>query len=287
MADPSEVGAVFTLIGERLLADREPFAARRAYAEGVYASSVWAANRPMGMHHELSYSLEFPSLLLFACLRAPVHGGATMLADSAAVLDELPPSLVARFATEGWRLTRNYNDEFGASIADSFGTDDRCYVEAYCRANAIEFAWQPGGGLRTWQCRDAVVTHPVSGVGCWFNQIAFLNEWSLDPEVREFLLDTRGPEGLPVNTSYGDGAPISPGVIERINSAYETHTVREPWRPGDLMVVDNIRTAHSREPFRGRREVLVAMADPVVRREGGVRPALVVEKMPGEGARCG
>jgi hypothetical protein len=29
------------------------------------------------------------------------------------------------------------------------------------------------------------------------------------------------------------------------------------------MVVDNIRTAHSREPFTGPREVLVGMADPV------------------------
>jgi hypothetical protein len=29
------------------------------------------------------------------------------------------------------------------------------------------------------------------------------------------------------------------------------------------MVVDNIRTAHSREPYEGEREVLVAMADPI------------------------
>ena len=29
------------------------------------------------------------------------------------------------------------------------------------------------------------------------------------------------------------------------------------------MLVDNIRTAHSREPYEGPREVLVAMADPV------------------------
>jgi hypothetical protein len=28
------------------------------------------------------------------------------------------------------------------------------------------------------------------------------------------------------------------------------------------MLVDNIRTAHSREPFRGRGDVLVAMAEP-------------------------
>ncbi len=31
------------------------------------------------------------------------------------------------------------------------------------------------------------------------------------------------------------------------------------------MLVDNVRTAHSREPFRGEREVLVGLGDPVHR----------------------
>jgi hypothetical protein len=263
LADPSEVGAVFTRLGGRLMADRESFTARRAYAEGVYSSSRWTATRLMGMHHELSYAFEFPSMMLFACLHAAPQGGATMVADSSTVLGALPPRLVAGFAEQGWLLTRNYNDEIGSSIADSFGTDDRCYVEAYCRANAIEFAWRPGGGLRTWQRRSAVVQHPIRGVRCWFNQVAFLNEWTLDPEVREFLIETYGLDGLPVNTSYGNGEPISPDVVELINRTYDAHTLREPWRAGDLMLVDNIRTAHSREPFYGKREVLIAMTDPL------------------------
>ena len=51
--------------------------------------------------------------------------------------------------------------------------------------------------------------------------------------------------------------------MQLLNEVYEANTVREPWQAGDLMLVDNIRTAHSREPFEGPREVLVAMADPV------------------------
>ena len=46
------------------------------------------------------------------------------------------------------------------------------------------------------------------------------------------------------------------------SEVYETNTVRQPWQAGDVMLVDNVRTAHSREPFEGPREVLVAMADP-------------------------
>ena len=51
--------------------------------------------------------------------------------------------------------------------------------------------------------------------------------------------------------------------MQLLNEVYEANTVREPWQAGDLMLVDNIRTAHSREPFEGPREVLVAMADAV------------------------
>ena len=52
-------------------------------------------------------------------------------------------------------------------------------------------------------------------------------------------------------------------VVALLNDVYETHTRREPWQAGDLLLVDNVATAHSREPYTGPREVLVGMADPV------------------------
>jgi hypothetical protein len=183
------------------------------------------------------------------------------VADSRAVLNALPAELVARFERDGWILTRSYNDEIGASVAEAFGTGDRRAVESYCRANAIQFEWQPDGGLRTWQRRSAVVHHPATGQRCWFNQIAFLNEWTIDPEVREYLVEMYGEDGLPFNTRFGNGDAIGEDVVELLNQVYVDNTVREPWQPGDLMLVDNIRTAHSREAYEGPREVLVGMAD--------------------------
>jgi len=215
------------------------------------------------MHHELSYTLEFPGLMLFACLSAPTDGGATAVADSPAVLHALPTELITQFEREGWLLTRNYNDDIGASVAEAFGTDDRAAVESYCRANTIELEWQPDAGLRTRQRRSAVVHHPVTGQRCWFNQIAFLNEATIDPEVREYLVDVYGADALPFNTRFGNGDPIGEDVVRLLNEVYEANTAREPWQAGDLMLVDNVRTAHSREPFEGPREVLVAMADAV------------------------
>ena len=264
LAGPAATEEVFRhLSSGRLMADREPFAPRRSYADGVYSSSKWPPNQQMCMHHELSYALEFPGLLLFACLVAPEKGGATAVADSPTVLRALPAGLVERFEREGWLLTRTYNDEIGASVAEAFGTDDRASVERYCRTNAIEFAWQDDGSLHTRQHRSAVVRHPVSGRRCWFNQIAFLNEWTMDPEVREYLVDVYGPDGLPFNTRFGNGDPLDEDIVRTVNEVYEAHTLREPWYSGDLLLVDNIRTAHSREPFDGPREVLAALGDSV------------------------
>ena len=81
--------------------------------------------------------------------------------------------------------------------------------------------------------------------------------------MREYLVDLYCEDGLPFNTRFGNGDPIGADVVELINDVYEANSAREPWQAGDLMLVDNLRTAHGREPFEGSRQVLVAMADAV------------------------
>lgn len=258
--DVAETDAVFRHLGSPMI-EREAFAARQRYAEGLYSSSKWPPSQPMCMHHELSYALEVPSLVLFACLTAPSTGGATPVADATAVLQALPDALVERFERVGWLLVRNYNDEIGASLAEAFGSDERQEIERYCRAHAIRCEWQQDGSLRTWQRRSAVVRHPQTGQRCWFNQIAFLNEWTLDPEVREYLVEVYGEDGLPFNTFFGNGEPIGPDIVQTINEVYAAHSQRDDWQAGDLMLLDNIRCAHARECYEGTRSVLVALTD--------------------------
>ncbi|MEW2165296.1 TauD/TfdA family dioxygenase [Streptomyces sp. NPDC007084] len=262
LRDASGVATVLERLGAQPAAEKETFAQRETYAPGVYSASPWPSNQPMCMHHELSYTLDPPGLMLFACVTEPAVGGATGVADAAAVLDALPAGLVERFEREGWLLSRTYNDEIGATLTEAFGTSDKAAVESYCRAHDVSWEWRPDGSLRTVQRRRAVVRHPVGGRRCWFNQIAFLNEWTLAPEVREYLVEEYGSDGLPFNTRYGTGDPLTEDVVQLINSAYEDHTVSTPWQAGDLLAVDNIRTAHSRQAYEGPRNVLVGMAAP-------------------------
>jgi alpha-ketoglutarate-dependent taurine dioxygenase len=260
---PDTAVHLFQSLPVTLLTDREPFAPRTKHGEGVYSSLKWPSDQPMCMHHELSYALEFPGLIVLACRTAAATGGATGIADAASVLAALPADLVDRFERTGWLLERSYNGEVGVSTTDAFGTADRVAITAYCRANGIDFDWAQDGTLRTRQRRPAVVRHPVTGARCWFNQIAFLNEWTMAPEVREYLVDVYGPERLPFTTRFGDGSPISGDIVATINDVYDAYTVSRPWRSGDLMLIDNVRMAHSTEPHSGARDIVVGMAEPV------------------------
>src|SRR5262249_49028541 len=102
LRDPDEIAAVCGRLANGLMAEREALAPRQLYSDGVYSSATWPANQPMCMHHELSYALEVPSLMLFACLTPPSEGGATGVADSPTVLRALPTDLAERLERDGW-----------------------------------------------------------------------------------------------------------------------------------------------------------------------------------------
>ena len=259
--DPILAGDVVRMLADDLMAEREAFAPRVPYTDRVYSTTRWPHGIPMCPHHELSYRDWFPASMMFVCLSPPVLGGATVLVDSSTVLAALPASLVKRCEREGWMLVRTYNGDVGPSWSQAFGIGDRHGVEDYCRAHSIDFEWRRGGQLRTRQRRPAVVRHPITGVRCWFNEIAYYSEWVFGPETAHELRDLLGPDGLPATTCFGDGTPIGWDLISHIMQAYSANAVRQPWQSGDLLVVDNIRTAHGRDPYTGPREVLAAMAD--------------------------
>src|SRR5947208_9608099 len=121
LRDVAETEAVFPRLAS-LMTETEAFAPRRSYSHGVYSSSKWPPNQPMCMHHELSYVLEFPCLMLFACLIAPTAGGATPVAASPTLLHALPTELIRRFETVGCLLFGNYNETLGQSFVDAFAT---------------------------------------------------------------------------------------------------------------------------------------------------------------------
>jgi alpha-ketoglutarate-dependent taurine dioxygenase len=262
VTEPAGLSEIAARLDLTPMTHREGFAARDSYGKNVFSSAEWPPDQPMCMHHENSYQDEFPGLLALACLTPPTSGGVTGLADAALMAAELPADLVESFDRRGWQLVRNYTGMIGVDWREAFGVTDRAAAEQYCRAHGIDFSWRDDGSLTTRQRRPAVLRHPVSGVRTWFNQIAFLNEWTLDPTIREYLLYEFGPDGLPFNTCYGDGEPIDEAIVKTINTTYEKLTVRTPWQAGDVLLVDNVRMAHSREAYEGNRRIAMLLAEP-------------------------
>ena len=164
---------------------------------------------------------------------------------------------------------RNFHPGFGLSWQTVFQTDDRARVEEYCREAGIEHEWRSGDRLRTRQVRPAIACHPRTGETVWFNHATFFHVSTLPEVVREPLWRDFGEEDLPNNTYYGDGSPIEPETAEHMRQAYLGEMVELPWRQGDLLLIDNMLTAHARNPFTGARKVVVAMADPHTRDDVG------------------
>ncbi|WP_225729204.1 MULTISPECIES: TauD/TfdA family dioxygenase [unclassified Nocardia] len=256
----------FARIRDTLMPERTPYrekaTPRSSFGDDVYSSTDLPASQVIRMHNENSYTLTFPGLLMFACLTAPEAGGATPVADCRKILRDLPPQLVARMRATGWLLTRSYSEHISTSWQTAFAAETADDVERYCTENLIAWQWQPDGHLRTSQLRPGIITHPETGDEVWFNHLAFWNELSLDEELRETLIDEFGPDDLPFNTRFGDGERLTSEEFEIIDAAYEAATVRHQWRPGDLMLVDNIASAHGRDAFRGDRRIVVAMGKP-------------------------
>jgi alpha-ketoglutarate-dependent taurine dioxygenase len=242
---------------------REKATPRSDFGNGVFSSTDLPAAQAIRMHNENSYTLTFPGLLMFSCLIAPPEGGATPVADCREVLRSLPPTLVAKMRATGWLLKRSYSEHISTDWKTAFAAAAPADVERYCAENLITCEWQEDGHLRTSQRRPGVISHPVTGDEVWFNHMAFWNEWALDEELRETLVDELGRDDLPFNTAFGDGTLLTRDDLATIDAAYEAATVRQRWQPGDLLLVDNILSTHGRDPFRGDRKIVVAMGEPV------------------------
>lgn len=246
---------------------RERSSPRHEVGANIYTSTDYPASQKIFPHNEHSYSLHLPLTLFFCCLTPAQRGGETPLADCRKVLERIAPEVREEFRRRKWMYVRNFGDGFGLSWQTVFQTTERGEVEAYCRRNAIEAEWKEGNRLRTRQVRPAIAAHPSSGEEVWFNHLTFFHVSTLEPIIRDVMLESFAEEDLPNNTYYGDGAPIEPDVLEHLREAYLRESVSFGWRQGDVVMLDNMLTAHARAAYAGPRRVLFAMADPYTRRD--------------------
>jgi alpha-ketoglutarate-dependent taurine dioxygenase len=254
--------AVRALSGEPL-AYTERSSPRTRVKGHVYTSTDYPPTEEIFFHNENSYRTSWPMTLFFYCIQPPRERGATPLSDVRQVLKTIDPLTRDEFSRRGWMLVRNYNAEFGLSWQEVFGTKDRDEVMQYCQANAIDAEWKANGQLRTTSVRKAIYRHPETKDEVWFNHAAFFHLSTLSRDAQLGLRELFAEEDLPSNTYFGDGEPIPDGVMDSIRACYRDAAVRFDYHEGDVLIVDNMLTAHGREPFTPPRQVVVAMTEPI------------------------
>lgn len=231
---------------------------RAALGGNVYTPVFFPPEEKLLWHNENSFNDEGPSLIWFCCTLPAESGGETPIVDSRAVHRRLDPTLREEFTAKGVMYIRNYGSGLGLDWRRVFQTDSRAEAEARCLKHGLEFVWH-GDRLRTRTVRPAVVRHPRTGEHSWFNQAQHWHTACLGPEARSALLDAFAPDELPRTCRFGDGTPIPDDAMAEIIGVYADLEVSLPWERGDVMMLDNVLTAHARNPFCGRRELLVVM----------------------------
>jgi len=227
----------------------------------VYGSTPYPAEQTIFFHNESSHLHRWPMKIWFFCVQPAQSGGETPIVDCRKVYQLLDPKVREKFAQKQLMYVRNYTDGLDVSWQEFFKTAHKTEVEQYCRQAGIEFEWKDGNKLRTRKPRPAIAKHPKTGEMVFFNQLPLHHISCLDPAVRNSLLSVFGEGNLPRNVYYGDGTPIEDSVMAEIQAVYHQATVSFPWEAGDILMLDNMLAAHSRNPFVGPRKIVVAMGE--------------------------
>jgi len=227
----------------------------------VYTSTDYPPAYKIFLHNENSYARTWPLKLLFCCITPAAEGGETPIANTRRVYDRIPARIRDRFIEKKVMYVRNFSPGLGLPWATVFQTTDRAEVEAYCQKAGYETKWLDEDRLRTRRVGQVVARHPKTGEMSWFNHATFFHVSTLEPAVREALLAQFKEDELPNNTYYGDGTPIETSIMDELRAVYDQETVSFPWKKGDVLMLDNMITAHGRSSFRGERKILAGMTN--------------------------
>ncbi|MEH2456004.1 TauD/TfdA family dioxygenase [Nostoc sp.] len=234
---------------------------RNSVSGNVYTPVFYPADRKLLWHNENSFNYRWPKKILFGCRQPAQQGGETPIVNSRQVFQRINSKIREKFIEKKVMYVRNYGNRLGLNWETVFKTKNREEFEAICKQNFVNFEWKNDGTLRTISVRPAVAKHPQTGEISWFNQAQHWHPACLDSQTRESFLSSFSQENLPRNCYYGDGTTIEDSVMAEICEIYQELEVTFPWQQGDILLLDNLLTAHARNPFIGERQLLVAMGD--------------------------
>ncbi|MGA4607270.1 TauD/TfdA family dioxygenase [Pseudoalteromonas maricaloris] len=259
--NPIRLQNVAQAYSQELLDYTERGAPRISLGGKVFTSTEYAKEEVIPLHHEMSYSNNWPSKLFFCCQQRASEGGYTPVACDRKVIRKIPEAIKRKFLDKKVMYVRNYGLGVDMSWQEAFATESRSQVEKYLNQTNTSFEWIGKDRLRTRAVRQVVATHPVTNDTVWFNHAHLFHVSNMPSDVRDFLVEEFSEDGIPRNAFYGDGSTIEDSVLEEIMGIYNSEAVKFPWKEGDMLLLDNFLVSHGRTPFKGKRRICVAMSE--------------------------
>lgn len=245
---------------------------RAQLAPRVFEATNAPAEAVLGMHQEMAYLPHYPAKIAFYCRMPSVTGGETFLADMRAVTKAITSDFLSAIEARGVLYTRNFRapgvstghpvlDAFHKTWTDAFSTQDTDKALADCTAMGLDGSWLADGSLSVAYRARGLVNHPVTDELLWFNQIATqtLNPQNTGERFQLYDRHYGRERPRPYLTTYGDGGAIPDAFVAALYPALQTHTIAFPWSHGDVLLIDNLQTAHGRNAYTGVRDVQVAL----------------------------
>jgi len=250
---------------------------RSPILKGIVQASSVSPSLPVPPHTEQAFNCYRPGIVGFMCLQKPGEGGETPLHDCVAAFRDLPEStkvqlMGTHFCKETINMTRR-------GMQSNFNTTERDAIEEICRYFGVNFAWKNDKlSIRT--SGPCLVRHADTkeiSLSLFWNVHAlhfFFREYHALPGAHYFLgwlckfLPSRIFEFLAQNCySYfrndyrysflreGKTFRLSTDIEMEICQAIWRNTTVFSWQTGDIMLIDNIKVAHSRLPYIPPRKI--------------------------------
>lgn len=225
----------------------------------------------IALHQEMAYLPNYPERLAFFCRMPSVSGGETILGDMRRITQELDPAFVREVDARGVLYTRNlrdkrrttgdvYFDAIHTAWQDAFSTEDPTKPIADSAKIGLAAEWLDDGSLNVTYRGPGLIDHPRTGERLWFNQLQTLNLGPHNTDNYESYERQYGATGrYPFKATFGDGTPIAAEAAQALADTMRHCTVAFPWSSGDVLLIDNYRTAHGRNPYTGVRDVQVSL----------------------------
>ena len=230
---------------------------RTKLAGQIYTASEYSPTRSFPTHHELSYTPDPPKWIVFYAHKG-AESGCMRLLDGRLLYESLQCSPWKDLLYSDVLYRKCMPSErrlgFGKTWQAHFEDSDPDGVTALLESNGISYKWLANGDLSVEYRTSLTREHPIGRV--WYAQPRL---WHLPFRGVDWFQNSMQPEYWPTAVQIGSETAISMPFLHWLDEQEQQNAKRIQIDDGGLLILDNRRIAHGREPYLGTREHWVTM----------------------------